>query len=464
MEEEIREEGMSSKTKLGLIGIGAGVAVAIALIVVIAVFGLGSDKKKLSKAFNNMKKDIEAQQVMSANEKEAVLNALYYGNVDVEYSVNVGEIPNVPVTIGIDGKLDRSFEDKKMSSTNSLSVMNSPVSEMEVYADGTDLYVHLPILLDSTIKADTQDFAKKFNESAIVELLGTTLPEDLDIRPFGDGTARYIEVREMSDVAKACEPQIKTVISNMETGHDSGSTEVMLADGTSTKVKTYHVTFKKDDVQALWDAFYSETATSLPDSSSLDNLKSLGVPDVDSIKSNYENISVDSDVMLTITVDKTKQIRNISTESPVVINGKDTIIDISFDGADSCTDKFAITAMVDSQQVVCTYENVSDGSKLISLNEYGQTDTRMTLMYSSAYENDELSTDISKFSVASGDKTLMQMSGHIDVNVGQAVITAPPTQDVIDILNLGLMDILSIAGELSQKYEGISDVMSMLGV
>lgn len=474
---------------------GPIIAIIVVIIALLAIVGflaykyfLKNDKLIVSKAFSEFAVELKEYQdsYMTTAQVENLVNQVLYGDVAGNVSVNVSGIPNIPVTVGVDGDIARSFDNQELSVESELSVMNAKVTDVKVYADGNDLYVYLPILLDETMMANTEQLAEKINASPLAEVIGLTIPEGVDYRPFGDGQKKVISLIDWSTVLVGNESKLASLGEAMEVSREKEKETITLADGTEMECGVYHIVLTKDTVTPiLEDVFniYLDNVDKNVEALEADEYLGDGKAPEDR---NY-SINLGGDVNITVLIDEDGNLREIKSDAPIAINGVTVDCDSTFTGSDVLFDQTkAGVSIVDS-----TYSDFDENNDLDQLmasiaNETYDFDWavapngKITTTIStsgdvssvSSFEGkvnfdeatETLTANIDGLDVDYGAEQPLRISGTVVLSTADVKVITHPTKDVIDILNLNFLDMLKITGELVQKYESIINLGKMLGL
>lgn len=472
---DVSEVEVKANNKKNLIIIGSiiGAVVVVAAIIVCVMFFLGSDKKKLAKAMLNLVEDngSYAETVISTKQLMDIAQRTLYGDCGVEYSVNVSGLENVPATIGVDGELVRRFDDKKMYSTNNLSVMNIDIASLNAYADDTMLYAQVPQLFDNVFMADGASIGKDLNDSVLASLVGVALPEDFEIRPFGDGVKKNIESVDVSQILPKYTSDCLALYKAMDVSHEKGKVQIKLDNGEQIECVVYKVILPVDETNTLLRYLLTDNELGISKKLSLIEEKSANIDinmDMSGV-SDIDNYLLETDVNASVWVDTDGYVRKITTDEKVVMKG------VSFDlSADY------IGAEVETDDIVMAFSG-TDGAYTLDVESSLLRDTRGDfetetsisgdfdvttkiggkLNYDSI--NEELDIDIDEFEVSENGKKLFHVSGECKFMDASAKKVELPTEKLTDIMHMSLIDMLDLAAQLQQNAGFLKQLYDMSG-
>ena len=450
LEHENYQEGSSSKNKKIAIIIIAVVLVLLAIIGVLAYkFLIGNDKLKVAKAFKNLSVDEQAYQerIITTSQAEYMINQIIYGDMAADYSINLSGLQDISATLGVDGTLGRKFDDKALSFESTISVMNAKVSDVNVYADDTVLYVNVPLILEETIMADTDGLADNVNNSALAEVVGLRIPDDIDYRPFGDGVKGEIKLIDSGDLLKNHAEDLAKIGETMEVTHDKDKAEIGLSDGTTATCVVYHMTIPMDAIAPILKDIVSQYETSA---------------------------SLTSDILMSVYVDKDSVIRSLATDIPIVVGDLEINIEAQLTGVDNALDEVSVKASTQDKasagsstnEYVCDWSSDPNGKIDTKIKMTGDMDIDASYAGMVGYDSDmeKLSLDIDGLSVSVDGTEQFYVSGDVDITAKDVSVVAPPTNDVIDLLNMNFLEMVKLVAELGKKYEDILNVADLMGM
>lgn len=431
------------------------------------------DKLKIAKAFTNLSEDINSSKIMSVSDEEDIINAVMYGNTTTTVNYNVAGIPNVPVTLGVDGFMVRSFDTQKQAGSCNLSVMNSRIASADVYIDGTKLYLKVPQLFDYNMLVDLDGLAENFNKSMLANVTGASLDNDLKIEPFGDGVKREIHITDTSELLSESYDTLSEIVKNMEVSHDRGNIDFTLQDGSVIPVKTYHVTISSADVQRIKDEYVASWKADREanlDKQDIYELSGQSIAIDEKIKM-LSDIETQNDLKLEILIDKDYQVRNIRTEEALLMDKEAVDITMTLSGNDRSYDDCKLNVLIedksdkgDNQPQIYDVHRVEEANGRLAVDFICGGKTNMTVEYVGAatYEDNTLSLDITTCDATYQGEELFRSSGHISITSGIATIPAAPNDKILDVLNLDIMDMIGLAGELEGALETIQEIGNLI--
>ena len=435
-------------------------AIAIAVPVILrSPFG---SKVRVEKAIAEFASDMEntSEKTISAHEMEEMINMVMYGDSHMKYSLNVSGIEQLPVTLGVDGETTRFFDERIMESSDTLSVMNYDISEMEIVASDNDLYLYIPAFSDSYYMVDTENFAEQVNGSEITGMLGITVPEG-DYRPFGDGISKDIHLTTGEAFAEKYSDEIQVITENMQVKRLADETEVELINGDTVNCRTYRVIIP------------NEYADSLLSSVIIDELyrNPMWAERIAGEDGTIDSIEVEKDIELELQIDTSGHIRAIDTASAIQITGAAFEIHAEYTGDKHVTD--AMTVSVKSKTVIAGRNNL-ELTKVVSDDGYVQVNAYVSGDYEAGFSFDgyldysnsgELQADINKLGVSYEGKDVVRVSGDIDIEPAKkkASEIEIPQGNTVDLFNMSILDMLGIASDLGSSWDSLKDLYSLFG-
>ena len=117
---------------------------------------------------------------------EKRINRLTAGNVDVDYTLNISNVPELEgKTIGADGVFQRNVADKKMYLHTDISVSRVKMLLADIYGYHDELAVCLPEITETdSILLKTEHIDKQFNESKLSQYMDMKIPMELSLYPY----------------------------------------------------------------------------------------------------------------------------------------------------------------------------------------------------------------------------------------------------------------------------------------
>lgn len=439
------------------------IILAAALVVILGIGGFfaykflfKNDKVKVVEAFALLGEDINeySQSVITTEELEMLTNAVVYGNSRMSYSLGTSELKEILGGFRFEGDAARSFGDKKMQFNTQIKLGNArSMLDFTTTFDGNAMYISIPNFFSRSFVFNAPTLAKDFNESMLSSFSGTTLPSELNFRPFGDGTMGEIKFMDKESIKELYSDDFLNIYNNMEVKKRDEKETIELEDETSLECKAYNVKITADSINSLMNDISMN---------SKDTLDAYGVK--------LSDYKLDDDLQLVVLIDDAKQIREIRTESSVDIDNCRTYIDVIFKG---------VNVGIEDTQI--NVESKSNGASAgieadIHMDKNGEIDTLINLdgfdlskiEYIASMEYDEtdkeLSFDIERFLLVDNeDATLFCMSGDADISAVDSVDIDVP-DEAMDLLNAGIMDYMELAGELSVNshiFDLISDYFDL---
>ena len=191
------------------------------------------------------------------------------GMTHSDISLNVSNTGSWPVTVGIDGTVIRNGGDGSVSADTKLSISNTDILKLDLYADNKEICASLPGISNDYFAISPQHLGKQYNDSVLSSLNGKTSNDFLvrmyttdDLTREKADYAGIIADMKISDVSG-----FESKLSNHETdatndiesssasdGRSMGAEADAKADAnidTNTDTKEYTVTFGDESVNKI---------------------------------------------------------------------------------------------------------------------------------------------------------------------------------------------------------------------
>lgn len=150
-----------------------------------------------------------------------VIDQIGAGNVQAEYSFNIGNIPALQnITVGLDGEAKRDMEEKVFQTDLQVSVTNARLTAASLYGNGDTLFVQVPSIWEGSVVFDTENVSGQWNDSPARKQLQELTQEEL-------GVDRKIDIKMLegfsverfsaSEFLEKNEEALKALYENMET-------------------------------------------------------------------------------------------------------------------------------------------------------------------------------------------------------------------------------------------------------
>ncbi len=436
---------MNRKTAI-IIAIVSALALIAGVIIGVLLFG-SRDRRALDKAFGQLSEDylLRNEETVSAADLVHIEDEIVYGRSHTEFSVNIGALnvaDMVPggvlsgtdeVTVGIDGKLDRDSEDKSMSANCELSVMNYTLADPSLYAKDNMVYIELPGFFSGIYALDLSDISSSVRSSKILSGVWENydLPYDMSVELFKERESEDIlsflqEIKE----SKERSGRLKKIWKSAMIERDEEVRSIETADGSAAECKVYHISFDETQI----DEF--EAIVNDPEDTS-------------------KGIEVEGGVKLCVCVDKYHDIRYISTDEPVNLEGTAYDIEAYLKGTELPIDTLSLTfgmadtgdcITFDTDRIIKGDDIIFDFAAEYAGNLEGTADTgtiriegEVTPVYDK--EADELSIKYDELTFSAGDEMLFKSSGTLKIDAGTSYTAPVPDAEV-------RTDFDSVAGEI----------------
>lgn len=212
---------MSGDRKKKNIIIAGCILAGIFLAGVITVLILTARRNPLEKGLMRLSNELTARnEEMGEHFWVNAVNQIGSGNVQAEYSVNIGGIPELQnITLGLDGKVRRDMAQKLLDSEIALSVANAEIAKASFFGTADTLYLQLPSVWEGSVVLDAADIGGQWNESAVkagLQLLtGRELGIDgrIDINLF---LKHYVNPERADDFFAEYGEELRTLYKSME--------------------------------------------------------------------------------------------------------------------------------------------------------------------------------------------------------------------------------------------------------
>ena len=202
--EQVKQKVHNWKTKL-FYGIVMGIATVATVLAILFVVPINSDveeeqhvidvireKKKITHPVEKAVKSLLAELEKNNNpwitgkQMERRINELTTEDINVEYSLNFSNAPALDgKTVGADGVIMRSVQDKKMYLHTDISIARVKMLLADIYGNDDELYLCLPEITEKeSILLQTENIDKQFNESKLSDYLNKKIPMELSVYPY----------------------------------------------------------------------------------------------------------------------------------------------------------------------------------------------------------------------------------------------------------------------------------------
>jgi len=474
--DETTDASSKQKTDKKKIIIITAVSVGVALVVaaiIFFVFFFNNDKKKLVKALGTLVEDSNSYSdaYVPKDKAKELVEEIANGNSSASYSLNLSGIPGLSATIGIDGDVVRRFEDQKLYTTNDISVMNISIASLNAYADGNTLYLQVPEVFDSIFMLKGDTVGKDFNNSIFSSLLGFTLPENLAIKPFGEGKETDVRFLEFSEVMPKYTNDLLSLYKEMDVTHEKKKEPVTLDNGEELECVIYEVALPKTETNTvLMDIFkddelgistrLNEIETKLSDESGSLNMSGLSYED---------NYRLEGDAHFLVWVDTDGYVRRIKTADTVDMQGIDFDYYVEFIGAEVETDNIKMdisgTDGVSKLDVTSKVKRDALGYYDVTINSNGDYDFDFNAAGKVKYEEEDESVLLvfDDMQLDVDDEEIFHLSGNITFVNADSTKVDIPKENVMDLMNLNLIDLLSLAAQLKENAGYLQQLYELAG-
>ncbi len=160
------------------------VAVAAMATGILAEVFINSPKQVVTAGMKRLAAGSEASQPPSLRSLNAdkLADELMNGRTHTDFSLNVSNTDEWPVTLGIDGSAVRSSAEA-LSIKASISVANTHIADLSAYADDDEIAVQLPDLCSDVFTMSPEHIGRQFNKSQMSYVTGITL-NDFSLNMF----------------------------------------------------------------------------------------------------------------------------------------------------------------------------------------------------------------------------------------------------------------------------------------
>lgn len=380
---------------------------------------------------------------------EKRINRLTAGNVDVDYTLNISNVPELDgKTIGADGVFKRNVDDKKMYLHTDISVSRIKMLLADVYGYHDELAVCLPEVTETdSILLNTEHIDRQFNESKLSQYLDVKIPMELSLYPY-----------ETYNVAIPDEVWLQTML--LDIFEDKEIDEVDKADKEETitieesviELRTYLVTFedeksKEKDVRKQ-DKDESSTFEITLDKNK--NVRILRFPE----NFIYGNIIIEEAELQFLGEEEITD--QVNVDAKVLWNGREIIGEeivaqgvIEGEVEDSEEIKIILDAEITEDLAV--YMNIIQGKKELAVS----ADIR-------GIKEETTEIDIDYLTIKENDTNVIKVTGI--VNTKELTEQIPEnTGEVLDVLHMDEMDLLMTlmpwSRNIEKRYGGMLDAL-----
>lgn len=158
-------------------------AVIVCLAGAIAAVAFALRKNPLAEGLMELAKEVTAlEEEMGEHFWTDALNQIGSENVQAEYSVNIGGMPELQnITVGIDGKIRRDMGGQLLDAESSVSVANAEIAEGSLWGTADRLYLQVPSVWEGSVVLDTENINGQWNDSAVKRGVEKLTGQDLEI-------------------------------------------------------------------------------------------------------------------------------------------------------------------------------------------------------------------------------------------------------------------------------------------
>ena len=248
-------------------------AVIVCLAGAIAAVAFALRKNPLAEGLMELAKEVTAlEEEMGEHFWTDALNQIGSENVEAEYSVNIGGMPELQnITVGIDGKIRRDMERQLLDMESSVSVANAQIAEGSLWGTADSLYLQVPSVWEGSVVLGAENISGQWNDSAVKRGVEKLTGQDLEIdrridaalfrsfmvEPFS--AADFLEknseklraVYEKMKVIKVEKAQKEGLLNEEQAGQLE---EYVLADAAGNELQTicYLVILPEEELKALF--------------------------------------------------------------------------------------------------------------------------------------------------------------------------------------------------------------------
>lgn len=180
-----------------------------------------SQRNPLAKGMKNLAEELVAlEEDTGKNFWSNAVNQIGNGNVQAEYSLNIGGIPELQnITVGLDGTVKRDMENRRFGTDIRWSVANTDVAESALFATEDTLYLQIPSVWSGSVVMKTEDVDGQWNDSSARKQLQRLTGMELGIRRNAD--ARFMQCFSVNSFSTADflgkkREELKSLYSGME--------------------------------------------------------------------------------------------------------------------------------------------------------------------------------------------------------------------------------------------------------
>ena len=264
-----------SKKKRNIIIISCIIAgICLAGGVAAAVFA--AQRNPLTKGLTNLAGEVTAlEEELGKHFWADAINQIGSENIQAEYSVNIGGIPELQnITVGFDGRLQRSMEQQMLGAEFGVSVANAEIAEASLFGTADTLYLQVPSVWEGNVVFDAENISGQWNESAVKKELQLLAGSELgigrriDVELFQSFSVR---VFSFADFVEENREALKALRKNMEvmkvekaqkegilSAEDAGSLEDYIvedADGAQIETTCYLVVLPEKELREVFEIF-----------------------------------------------------------------------------------------------------------------------------------------------------------------------------------------------------------------
>ncbi|MBE5852029.1 MAG: hypothetical protein E7299_03610 [Lachnospiraceae bacterium] len=375
---------------------------------------------------------------------EKRINRLTAGNVDVDYTLNISNVPELDgKTIGADGVFQRNVTDKKMYLHTDISISRIKMLLADVYGYHDELAVCLPEVTETdSILLNTEHIDKQFNESKLSQYLDVKIPMELSLYPY-----------ETYNVAIPDEVWLQTML--LDIFEDKEIDEVDKADKEETitveesvlELRTYLVTFEdersREKESGKQDKDESSTFEIALDKNK--NVRILRFPE----EFEYGNIITEEAELQFLGEEEITDQVNVDAK---VLLGNKEIIDQEI-GREETQDSDEVQIILDAEitEDLSVYMNIIQGKKELAVS----ADIR-------GIKEETTEIDINYLTIKENDTNVIKVTGL--VNMRELTEQIPEnTGEVLDVLHMDEMDLLMTlmpwSRNIEKRYGGMLDAL-----
>ena len=232
------------KLTVAMIVIAATVSVSGFLI-----FRYNTDpKRELIREMGNLSEEtasFESPLVTKLTDEDYI--KMFGGMTHSDISLNVSNTGSWPVTVGIDGTVIRNGGDGSVSADTKLSISNTDILKMDLYADNKEICASLPGVSNDYFAISPQHLGKQYNDSVLSALTGE-MSNDFSVRMYTTDDL----TGEKADYAGIIAGMKISDVSKLESKTSTHEADVKANANIDTKV--YTVTFGDESVNKIESA------------------------------------------------------------------------------------------------------------------------------------------------------------------------------------------------------------------